>query len=265
MYRHGDKIYGPFSGLEMQDRYSSFQPNVLVKKSEDPEFEPLGQFVRRIANTREPFLVPQIGIAHRPFSSEKLVSAKTKEEEEEEELERQISEMEEAEAEREKQEAKIHAKRAGAKAEYEKNRKMEADENVRKLREAEREMERLEDEREKNRAENGLRKRQEPSAFTLQMISPSVRVDSPIIFENILPTTTVKQVKAKFRDAIPSKPEDELQRLVHRGRILARETETMLDIFGEEAVTTKSSPVKRCVLISNVLSLVTQRLRRLFI
>ncbi|KAI0150727.1 hypothetical protein GGR57DRAFT_492976 [Xylariaceae sp. FL1272] len=48
---------GPFTGLEMND---------WVKKLEDSEFEPLGQLIRRIGNSREPFLVPQIGIPHGP-------------------------------------------------------------------------------------------------------------------------------------------------------------------------------------------------------
>ncbi|KXJ95128.1 hypothetical protein Micbo1qcDRAFT_187381 [Microdochium bolleyi] len=59
---------GPFTGLEMNDWYKAqfFTPNLRVKKLEDPEFEPLGQLIRRIGNSREPFLVPQIGIPHGP-------------------------------------------------------------------------------------------------------------------------------------------------------------------------------------------------------
>jgi PERQ amino acid-rich with GYF domain-containing protein len=51
---------GPFSGLEMHDWYKAgfFQPNLLVKRQEDEEFEPLSILVRRIGNQREPFLVP---------------------------------------------------------------------------------------------------------------------------------------------------------------------------------------------------------------
>lgn len=60
------QVQGPFSGLEMHDWYkaSFFTPNLSVKKLEDAEFEPLGQLIRRIGNSREPFLVPQIGIPH---------------------------------------------------------------------------------------------------------------------------------------------------------------------------------------------------------
>ncbi|KAK3986829.1 GYF domain-containing protein mpd2 [Cladorrhinum sp. PSN332] len=62
---------GPFSGLEMNDWYKAnfFSPDLRVKKLEDVEFEPLGQLIRRIGNSREPFLVPQIGIPHGPGPS----------------------------------------------------------------------------------------------------------------------------------------------------------------------------------------------------
>ncbi|QIX01136.1 hypothetical protein AMS68_006653 [Peltaster fructicola] len=57
---------GPWSGLEMHDWYRAgfFSPELLVKKAEDADYEPLAQLIRRIGNSREPFLVPQIGIPH---------------------------------------------------------------------------------------------------------------------------------------------------------------------------------------------------------
>ena len=57
---------GPWSGLEMHDWYKAgfFSPELQVKKLEDGDYEPLAQLIRRIGNSREPFLVPQIGIPH---------------------------------------------------------------------------------------------------------------------------------------------------------------------------------------------------------
>ncbi|KAL8711887.1 MAG: hypothetical protein Q9220_003831 [cf. Caloplaca sp. 1 TL-2023] len=57
---------GPWSGLEMHDWYKAgfFSPELQVKKREDTDYEPLAQLIRRIGNSREPFLVPQIGIPH---------------------------------------------------------------------------------------------------------------------------------------------------------------------------------------------------------
>ncbi|KAM7186706.1 hypothetical protein V8F20_011278 [Naviculisporaceae sp. PSN 640] len=61
-------MQGPFNGLEMNDWYKAqfFSPDLRVKRVEDPDFEPLGQLIRRIGNSREPFLVPQMGIPHGP-------------------------------------------------------------------------------------------------------------------------------------------------------------------------------------------------------
>ncbi|KAF3482826.1 GYF domain-containing protein [Arthroderma uncinatum] len=57
---------GPWSGLEMHDWFKAgfFTAELQVKKLEDVEYEPLAQLVRRIGNSREPFLVPQIGVPH---------------------------------------------------------------------------------------------------------------------------------------------------------------------------------------------------------
>jgi len=52
----------------MHDWYRAgfFSPELLVKKQEDADYEPLAQLIRRIGNSREPFLVPQIGIPGPP-------------------------------------------------------------------------------------------------------------------------------------------------------------------------------------------------------
>jgi PERQ amino acid-rich with GYF domain-containing protein len=62
---------GPWSGLEMHDWFKAgfFTAELQVKKLEDAEYEPLAQLVRRIGNSREPFLVPQIGVPHGPTAS----------------------------------------------------------------------------------------------------------------------------------------------------------------------------------------------------
>jgi hypothetical protein len=74
------------------------------------------------------------------------------------------------------------------------------------------------------------------SAFNLQVVSPSVGVSAPLSFPQLATATTVKQLKEKIREVLPSRPADENQRLIHRGRLLARDAETMSDIFGSETV-----------------------------
>lgn len=70
----------------------------------------------------------------------------------------------------------------------------------------------------------------------LQVLSPSVGVNRPLLFPGIAASTTVKQLKEKIRQTLPLRPADENQRLIHRGRAIVKETDSLLDIFGAEAV-----------------------------
>lgn len=76
----------------------------------------------------------------------------------------------------------------------------------------------------------------QPMSFNLVIVSPSAGVTGPLRFPHLPAATSVKELKAKIRDVLPSKPADDSQRLIHRGRMLASETETMMDIFGAETV-----------------------------
>ncbi|KAI1749751.1 hypothetical protein F4782DRAFT_294200 [Xylaria castorea] len=74
---------------------------------------------------------------------------------------------------------------------------------------------------------------EEPGQFTLQILSPSVNVPQPL-FLTLPVTTTVHQLKERIRGCVGTKPPNDAQRLIHRGRLLARDSETMLELFGEE-------------------------------
>ncbi|KAI1414313.1 hypothetical protein F5Y13DRAFT_19586 [Hypoxylon sp. FL1857] len=75
----------------------------------------------------------------------------------------------------------------------------------------------------------------EAATFTLQLVSPSVGVPQPLALT--LPTNiTVKQLKERIRNAVSTRPPDDAQRLIHRGRLLARDSETMTEIFGQDAL-----------------------------
>jgi hypothetical protein len=78
----------------------------------------------------------------------------------------------------------------------------------------------------------------ESAQFTLQILSPSFGVPQPLLFETLPVTTTVHQLKELIRNAIATKPPDDAQRLIYRGRLLVRENETMVELFGEETVGT---------------------------
>jgi hypothetical protein len=83
---------------------------------------------------------------------------------------------------------------------------------------------------------NNASTRSDEVNFNLLVVSPSVGVPSPLPFPQLSAWTTVKQLKEKIRGSLPRQPADDHQRLIHRGRLLAREDETMLEIFGQEKV-----------------------------
>lgn len=80
------------------------------------------------------------------------------------------------------------------------------------------------------------------AAFNLQVLSPSVGVPQPLLLRGIPASTTVRQLKERLRNGLESKPSDQSQRLIHRGRLLSRDDESMLDIFGEDAVCLSQLP-----------------------
>lgn len=75
----------------------------------------------------------------------------------------------------------------------------------------------------------------EPSQFTLQILSPSINVPQPLCL-SIPVTATVRQLRERIRESVNTRPSDDAQRLIHRGRLLGRDSETMLELFGEEPV-----------------------------
>ena len=75
-----------------------------------------------------------------------------------------------------------------------------------------------------------------PRTFTLLVVSPSPEVTNPLRLEQLPLEMTVKQLKAKIRDSVSTRPDDAAQRLIHRGRMLRREDETMLEVFGQQTV-----------------------------
>ncbi|KAK4104787.1 hypothetical protein N658DRAFT_464648 [Parathielavia hyrcaniae] len=74
-----------------------------------------------------------------------------------------------------------------------------------------------------------------PLLVNLQIVSPTVGVGN-LRFPDLPASTTLKQLKEKIRDCLSWRPADDHQRLIHRGRLLARDTDTLHDVFGEEAI-----------------------------
>ncbi|KAI6246468.1 hypothetical protein HI914_05478 [Erysiphe necator] len=85
-------------------------------------------------------------------------------------------------------------------------------------------------------------------SFSLQVVSPSADVPRTLDFHDLPITLQVKDLKKLIRDSLFCRPPDELQRLIHHGRMLTRETETMSEIFGEEALKNSEVQVVHLVL-----------------
>ena len=72
--------------------------------------------------------------------------------------------------------------------------------------------------------------------INLHILSPSTEISSPLIFPDLSAHTTIKSLKDRIRDVLPTKPVPECQRLIYRGRMLANSDEILGNIFGREAV-----------------------------
>ncbi|RKF83409.1 putative ubiquitin family protein [Golovinomyces cichoracearum] len=86
------------------------------------------------------------------------------------------------------------------------------------------------------------------STFPLQIVSPSVGIPQMLEFRELSVNLKVKDLKTLIRDSLVCRPSEKLQRLIHRGRMLTRETETMLEIFGEEVLSSSVVQVIHLVL-----------------
>ncbi|KAL9044924.1 MAG: hypothetical protein Q9214_001973 [Letrouitia sp. 1 TL-2023] len=83
----------------------------------------------------------------------------------------------------------------------------------------------------------------EPSAqkILLHVLSPSTEVPNKLTFPDILISTTVKELKFKIQDAVPSKPDPARQRLIYRGKPLTQDQLSLKDVFTQEVIKNSES------------------------
>ncbi|KAK4657329.1 hypothetical protein QC762_212040 [Podospora pseudocomata] len=72
-----------------------------------------------------------------------------------------------------------------------------------------------------------------PLVVNLNLIQPSGTLLS---FARTPAATTLRQLKAKVREGLPSRPSDEQIRFIYRGHLLQRDTDTLLDVFTEQVI-----------------------------
>lgn len=75
----------------------------------------------------------------------------------------------------------------------------------------------------------------------LRILSPAVELLDGMDMRDVAAETTIGALKLKLMDAIPSHPTPDRMRLIHYGRLLSDENETLAHLFGETALT-QSTP-----------------------
>ncbi|KAH0543252.1 hypothetical protein FGG08_002416 [Glutinoglossum americanum] len=85
-------------------------------------------------------------------------------------------------------------------------------------------------------------------SISISILSPSTELPRPLSFPCVPTTSTVGDLKRRIRDAVPSRPELKRLRLIHRGRMLSRDTDTMSDVFGPTEVGDSSAKSLHLVL-----------------
>jgi hypothetical protein len=68
--------------------------------------------------------------------------------------------------------------------------------------------------------------------INLKVLSPSTEVEGGVTFADLPTTTTIKELRSRIQDAVPSRPATERMRLIYRGRVVANDADTLGDVFG---------------------------------
>ncbi|KAJ4373223.1 hypothetical protein N0V83_003516 [Neocucurbitaria cava] len=82
----------------------------------------------------------------------------------------------------------------------------------------------------------------ENGTINLRILSPSTEVEGGVTFPGIPAATTIKELRSRIQDAVPSKPSTERMRLIYRGRVVANDADTLTNVFGaDSAANTQAS------------------------
>jgi hypothetical protein len=73
--------------------------------------------------------------------------------------------------------------------------------------------------------------------LSLRILSPAVEVGHGLDMANVSIDTTIGSLKSQLMDLLPSNPTPDRMRLIHFGRLLANDNDTLAQLFGEAAIT----------------------------
>jgi hypothetical protein len=70
----------------------------------------------------------------------------------------------------------------------------------------------------------------------LRILSPSTEVEGGVNLPDLPTSTTIKELRSRIQNAVPSKPATDRMRLIYRGRVVANDADTLGNVFGAESV-----------------------------
>ncbi|KAF1844151.1 uncharacterized protein K460DRAFT_357777 [Cucurbitaria berberidis CBS 394.84] len=74
------------------------------------------------------------------------------------------------------------------------------------------------------------------ATINLRILSPSTEVEGGISFPDLPASTTIKELRSRIQDAVPSKPAPGHMRLIYRGRVVANDEDTLGNVFGADSI-----------------------------
>jgi hypothetical protein len=77
---------------------------------------------------------------------------------------------------------------------------------------------------------------EEEQSINLKILSPSTEVEGGVNLPDVPASTTIKELRSRIQDAVPSKPATDRMRLIYRGRVVANDADTLGNVFGAESV-----------------------------
>ncbi|CAE7030398.1 hypothetical protein P3342_006296 [Pyrenophora teres f. teres] len=77
---------------------------------------------------------------------------------------------------------------------------------------------------------------EEEQTINLKILSPSTEVEGGVNLADVPASTTVKELRSRIQNAVPSKPATDRMRLIYRGRVVANDAETLGNVFGTDNI-----------------------------
>ncbi|KAH6644742.1 hypothetical protein C7974DRAFT_27035 [Boeremia exigua] len=72
------------------------------------------------------------------------------------------------------------------------------------------------------------------STVNLKVLSPSSEIEGGLHLPQLPASTTVRELRLRIQDAVPSKPGPERMRLIYRGKVVANDADSLETVFGAE-------------------------------